>query len=211
MQPELISIIVVSTGVELWNQLTVPALEGLNEHAGGAVIPYEIIVIDIAGLGRGDINFDQPRCYAACCNAGVEASNGDWLLILNNDILVNGPFLHLLAQASEEIEGPTLMMQGHPECGNIYYIEGWCISISRRLWDEIGGMDEGYENSWDDVRLSYEAHKRGYELRVLKNFPMKHLGHKTLGVMPEGNARHNAQTARFWEEFKADLVQKGAR
>lgn len=183
----MISMIVVSAGESLWETLTVPAVEGLEKHADA---PYELIAVDNGGLGRGDVNLDPMRGYAEAVNIAAADASGDRLLILNNDIKVNGPYLSMLGEG--RIEGPTiLLVDGHE------YIEGWAISIGHGLWDQLGGFDAVFHNSWEDVDLSWRAKMLGVKLHQLEDWPVMHLGGMTRAVTPGANDAHEDNSRRF--------------
>jgi GT2 family glycosyltransferase len=98
----------ISIIIPTFNQLpfTRLCLELLKKYSEA---PYELIVVDNGSTdGTADflrscpdvqlIAFSQNRGFAAACNAGLKASRGEYLVLLNNDIFVTPSWLTNLAR-----------------------------------------------------------------------------------------------------------------
>ncbi len=72
--------------------------------AARAVLPDARIVQTGANLG-----------FAAACNAGIEASRGDWVLTLNNDTVADAAFVRVLSDAARRAEDDVGMLQPRVE------------------------------------------------------------------------------------------------
>lgn len=171
-----VSVIMISAGVDQWDELTTPAVESLNKHAK---TPYELIVMDNGGKCRGAVNTDEMVPYATAVNLTAQYATTERLLILNNDIIARGNWQSWIY--SHEFCGPVLLKKEGVE-----YIEGWCISIARDLWHMLGGFNEVYKNSWEDVDLAWRACRLGVLPRRIP-MPMKHIWGATRHAIPGSN------------------------
>lgn len=188
-----LSIVVVSAGVELWDKLTVPALHGLREFGDPN---DEIIVVDNGGLGRGDVNFEQLVPYATAVNEGARHATGDRLLILNNDIIVSGPYRECLGR--HLLEGSSIQ----PDTRNGGFVTGWMISIDRGLWDLLNGFDEQFRNSFEDVDLSRRARLLGLDFHNVDP-PIKHIsGVSRRALKQVAEAPHFENKVLFYEKLE---------
>ena len=185
-----LSIIIVSAGVELWDTLTVPALRGLHKFTDP---DDEIIVVDNGGLGRGDVNFETLMTSCFSYNAGARQASGDWLLFLNNDIHVLGPYREHLG--ARPLEGKTI----HARHGG--YISGWLVSIDRGLFELLNGFDEALVSSYGDVDLSGRAKALGFKLHQI-NPPIEHIGGRSRHVLKKHQGRHHQDKLLFYEKAK---------
>ncbi len=130
--------------------------------------------------------------FAPSMNAGVANSTGDYLLFLNNDVVLKDAtylsaekylqdnqkvFAVTFAQVEKDntIVGKNRIYweNGFFQHGRASSLGGgitaWaeCGScmVDRKKFLEIGGFDESYAPFyWEDVDLSYRAYKRGYEV-----------------------------------------------
>ncbi len=67
------------------------------------------------------------------------------------------------------------------ESGEVFGACGAAFVIARRLFDELGGFDEDFFASHEDVDLSYRARLRGYRCRYVAGAVVRHRGSATLG------------------------------
>ena len=165
-----LSTIIVSAGVELWDKLTVPALIGLRKYGDPR---DEIIIVDNGGLGRGDVNIEHLVPYGTAVNIGCRVATGDHLFILNNDIIVSGPYRKHLGRYA--LEGISIQ----PDTRHGGFVTGWSISINRTLWEFLNGFDEQLRNSFEDVDLSFRAELLGYDFRHPISPPIRHISGRT--------------------------------
>lgn len=188
-----LSVIIVSAGVDLWDTLTVPAVSGLREFGDPR---DEIIVVDNGGLGRGNVNFPCLVPYAPAVNAAARVATGDRLFILNNDIVVTGPYREHLG--AYPLEGISIQ----PDTRHGGFVTGWSISIDRGLWDLLNGFDEQFRNSYEDVDLSRRAMLLGYKLHEISP-PIEHMSGKSRQALREiAQAPHKANKTLFYQKLR---------
>jgi GT2 family glycosyltransferase len=67
------------------------------------------------------------------------------------------------------------------ESMEVFGVCGAACLISRTVFEELGGFDEDFFASHEDVDLSYRARLRGYRCRYVADAVVKHHGSATLG------------------------------
>lgn len=62
------------------------------------------------------------------------------------------------------------------------FAEGGASLIRKRMWDDLGGMDEAYAPFyWEDVDLSYRANQKGWKSMFAPFVAVKHEHESTIG------------------------------
>lgn len=195
-------------GIDGWEQYTAPLIESLAEHEPD-VLP---VVIDNASATPYPehpcapiIQRTERLCYSAAINHAHQiAGPADWYIVLSNDVLCTGPFVHMLASHSDDkLVGPLLKNIYIERVGMVYYIEGWCVVINKQVWDKIGQWDEGMQiSSYEDVEYSHRARMEGFDLVQDERLPFVHLDQKQrFYLVPNywGSEYHNR--ARFIKKY----------
>jgi len=67
------------------------------------------------------------------------------------------------------------------ESREVFGVCGAACLMSKRVFDELGGFDEDFFASHEDVDLSYRARLRGYRCRYVADAVVRHHGSATLG------------------------------
>jgi len=67
------------------------------------------------------------------------------------------------------------------ESGEVFGVCGAACLISKAVFDELGGFDEDFFASHEDVDLSYRARLRGYRCRYVADALVRHHGSATIG------------------------------
>jgi GT2 family glycosyltransferase len=140
------------------------------------------------------------RGFAAGCNSGIEkalALGASSVLLLNNDAIVRPDTVaRMLARMTPGIgavgcvilntEGTVQLFGGGyvklgrsrtlKSSGNIDWLSGCCMLISREALIATGGLDEGFFMYWEDVDLSFRIRKAGLALAVAEDAFVTHLG-----------------------------------
>ena len=65
--------------------------------------------------------------------------------------------------------------------GEVFGVCGAACLVSRQVFEELGGFDEDFFASHEDVDLSYRARLRGYRCRYVADAIVRHHGSATLG------------------------------
>jgi GT2 family glycosyltransferase len=83
--------------------------------------------------------------------------------------------------AYKRLHGAPVAAAG--ESGEVFGVCGAACVMSRAVFDELGGFDEDFVNSHEDVDLSYRARLRGYRCRYVADAVVRHHGSATLGTL----------------------------
>ncbi len=131
--------------------------------------------------------------FAVTVNTGVRAAKGEFIVLLNSDIIPRKHYLEpLLSHFSdsnvfgvgcmdESIEGDAVVPRGRGigsfhrgflmhtrgeiDRDDTLWVSGGSGMFRKSLWEKLGGMDELYSPFyWEDIDLSYRALKAGYKL-----------------------------------------------
>ena len=154
-------------GVNEWVKHTLPAVQSIQKVDpalnivlvdNGSQDPYNIPFVNI-------VRIDETVCYAAGLNAGIHADEADWYVLLNNDILLRKP----ITWRFEELDPSCFYgfklwdhISAFPE---ISYLSGWCMLLSRQVYEQIGDFDENLKPMYfEDADYSYRCTKAGIEL-----------------------------------------------
>jgi len=119
--------------------------------------------------------------FSVASNQGAIVATGDILIFLNNDTLNYGDYGHFVKQAVTDdiVAGPELNTRdtGWNRFGDVLvpYVAGWCLAVTRKTFNELGGFDERYSPAdYEDMDLCYSAVKQGKNLLWL-NLPIRHI------------------------------------
>ena len=206
----------VSVVIPLFNQLsyTKICLESLRT-AGG--VESEIIVIDngstdgteeyLASLpGLSVVRNPENLGCAAAWNQGVRASHGDWVVILNNDVIVSPGWLEGLLEFAEEkgmdIVSPAIregeynydigeygsgFVRRMGDVSRAGVADGICFMVRRRVFERIGLFDENFRiGQFEDADFFLRARRAGFRLGTTGASFIHHFGSVTQDAVRRG-------------------------
>lgn len=87
------------------------------------------------------------------------------------------------------------------QSGEVFGVCGAACLIGRQVFEELGGFDEDFFASHEDVDLSYRARLRGYRCRYVADAVVRHHGSATLGRISEFAVFHGQRNLE-WMYFK---------
>lgn len=90
---------------------------------------------------------------------------------------------------------------------NMTAVTGACLMVKKSAYEEVGGLDESFAISLNDVDLCLKLRKAGY-LNVFTPFAeLYHYESVSRGLDDQGEKaqRYNEESARFREKWKAEL------
>jgi GT2 family glycosyltransferase/2-polyprenyl-3-methyl-5-hydroxy-6-metoxy-1,4-benzoquinol methylase len=205
-----IEVSIVTPVYNKWN-FTKSYLEDLLKLDGAKV---EIIVVDNASTDETSktikeyeakannlkvIRNDTNVGFGKACNIGYNASQGKYVVFLNNDIRVRDNFntwVHdLVAKCTDNnLVSPTggkvdpandfqFMYETTDPAKDINYLSGWCIAAKREVWNKFieensvykGPFSEQYFCYFEDTHLSFVAREKGIQLHMA-SAPVTHFG-----------------------------------
>ena len=230
--------------------LVLPLVQRLRAIAEGR--PLQMVIVDHRVPGNTGLDRDEleagdldvrivPQAgdfnFARFCNEAVRASDGDIVLLLNDDVMpADAEFLDELAAqgAREEVgavggllfypdgriqhAGIVLNVNGaathiwrgyHRDWGGIHgrarlvqqasAVTGACLATRRAVWDALGGMDESFARSFNDVDYCLRAGARGLMVLFTPFATATHLESATrgLGNSPDEQRVASDDAARF--------------
>jgi GT2 family glycosyltransferase len=118
--------------------------------------------------------YDEPLGFTAAYNKGIEAAQGEYIILLNNDIIIldeqeTDAWIKVLEYPffSKPFVGITGPSKFSWQCGNTirYAIGFWCVMIHRRVVHDIGLLDEIFSPGMgEDGDYCIRAEEAGYKL-----------------------------------------------
>lgn len=144
------------------------------------------------------------------CDVNYPSNDGDILILLSNDVLVNGKFISQICDIIESnslaVVGGILYQNdtGWNNLGNhIYaYLEGWLLATTVENWKKLNYFDEQYQPcDFEDVDLSTTALSLGMELVPLNNVGLVHKGAATIGYNETRLANTKKNQKLFGEKW----------
>ncbi len=84
-----------------------------------------------------------------------------------------------------------------------------CVMIPRRVWNEIGGLDESFEVAFNDVDMCMRIRKAGYLIVWTPFAELYHYESKSRGAedTPEKQERFSGEVQRFQQRWRKELNQ----
>jgi GT2 family glycosyltransferase len=193
------------------------------------------------------IRYEGGFNYSKICNLGVSKAEGEYILLLNNDVqVITVNWLEemlMYAQRSDvgavgaklyyenktiQHAGVVIGLGAHRTAGHTHYgqsrenlgymgrlcyaqnvsaVTGACLMVKKSLYEKVGGLDESFEVSLNDVDLCLKLRHEGL-LNVFTPFAeLYHFESISRGLDDNGEKakRYEKESARFREKWKEDL------
>jgi GT2 family glycosyltransferase len=83
----------------------------------------------------------------------------------------------------------------------VFGVCGAACMMPKAVFEELGGFDEDFFASHEDVDLSYRARLRGYRCRYVADAVVRHVGSATLGTVSSFSVFHGQRNLE-WVYFK---------
>ena len=84
-----------------------------------------------------------------------------------------------------------------PESGEVFGVCGAACLMPKDVFDELGGFDEDFFASHEDVDLSYRARLRGYRCKYVASAVVRHHGSATLGTISRSAVFHGQRNLEW--------------
>ncbi len=188
-------------------RLTERAIDGIRQHEEQQV---EIVVVDDSEdpqKPRGGARFtvNKGRGVTAAWNSGIEKAHSPKIILLNNDVVINKPFVAKVVKILSK-EQAIVGCQWRTETammGNKLprktWLSGWMMAFDIGLYNRLHGFDELMELYFSDLDFQLRAVGICAEL-VQHNFGITHLKHRTAHdpkLCPERARRWSADRRVF--------------
>jgi GT2 family glycosyltransferase len=135
---------------------------------------------------------DQPAGFAVATSCIVYMDDPSRIDSAGDGLLRwGGPFKH-------QHGGPVDLAR---ESREVFAACGCACLLPRRVFEELGGFDEDFFVSNEDVDLSYRARLRGYRVRYVADAVVRHRGSATMGHVSAFSVFH-AQRNLEWMYLK---------
>ena len=207
--------IIIPSAFAKWESILKPCLESIKLNTN--MEEAEVIVVAngctdntaVAAheMGCEVVLYADPIGFPRAVNAGINVATGDFLVVLNNDVIIYASnWLDLLtAPFADPTVGITGPMKERSQVINQEFILFFCACISRKVIDKIGLLDEifspGYSEDIDFcrraadagfkiVQVPDESHNYYAPSRRTGNFPIYHVGNETFKDVPDANLIH---------------------
>lgn len=202
-------------------------------------VPFEVVVYDDASPdGSAHLvaeRFPGVRLIPGAVNVGycqanrimVKESQGDYVLLFNNDAWLLPASLQTLWEAAQNISGPAIL--GLPQFNaatgmledrgrvidpffnavpnldsgqhDVAMVAGACLWFPKHIWQQLGGFPEWFESTGEDLYLCCAARLRGYPVQVLPVGGFHHwIGHSIGGGRVSGGRLASTSGRRFRSE-----------
>ena len=141
---------------------------------------------------------DKPLGYTKSSNVGIKASNGEYVILLNNDTVLldwqsPNTWIKMMQEPFDEDPkmGVTGPLVGDETYGGKKFMVFFCVMIKKALFDELGLLNEEYSpGGGEDCEFCFKAQDAGYKIcqvpeRINYNeyasqFPIYHMGEQTV-------------------------------
>jgi glycosyltransferase involved in cell wall biosynthesis len=152
---------------------------------------------------------DTPSGYPKATNDGIKLATTDKVVLFNNDCVLleqsQNEWLTLLDKPFTNFDkcGISCVVKDYSKVMSRDYAVFFCVMIDRKLFDEIGYLNEEYgTGSGEDMEFCVEAQNLGYEIHQVNekvqidekyfggNFPIYHFGEGTV---------HDTELVQNWE------------
>ncbi|MFQ5715683.1 MAG: glycosyltransferase family 2 protein [Nitrospinales bacterium] len=84
------------------------------------------------------------------------------------------------------------------------WVTACCLLTTQRLFSALGGFDEGYKNSYEDVDLCLKARARGCKVVYCHESVIYHYGQSTPGRMDRELQNRKRFHDRWWDRIEPD-------
>lgn len=157
-----------------------------------------------------------PLGVTAAWNAGLRAVSSPFVVLLNNDVQIDGPFLDELLKPLRNRQALMAGVEWRTELlipprleshfPDRQLLSGWCYAFETELWSRLGGFDESLRLYYSDTDFQCRAAQSpprasaGRLLSVVPSLPLRHLGHRT--------TRHDPQRSALWHSDRTRFLRK---
>ena len=201
----------ISAVVPTWNRAdllrrALCSLEGADE----------VIVVDNGStepldIGRARLlRLDRNYGFAYAVNRGLEVARGDWVAVINNDVVLAPGYLEELRATGADFSTGLILQEGAPDrvdaafdlltrgglaCRvgqgrpaaefqterEIQFAPWTAVLLRRAVLDRVGLLDESFESYMEDVEFGLRCGLAGIRGRFVPRAQAFHRGSATLG------------------------------
>lgn len=222
MQPILDIIFLSNAKSEEHHRLTLDAINSCRSTCGNYLI--NIIVIE----QQRNVNYPNVTTitrtdafnYNKFANIGIATGNAPYVMVANNDLIFNDNWLKPLLDANHPVVSPMSPSDKRQqnltrnEIGTSIgkHFSGWCFMLTRKLWEEIGGLDEDFIFWCADDSVVQQCKALGILPMVVPESKVNHLISKTYNKSADYNPEYTwAMIYKFEQKFGINKFPNNAR
>ena len=184
-----VSYVIVNDSSKIAAEVLDECIHSIRKHT---FYPYEIIVVegsDTVHEGCTTIKQAQPFNYNGCLNQGIAESDGEYIVLCNNDLLFTSEWdlsiIKFMSANNVLSASPaTKLCSSRMGYGIGSEMLGWCIVIHRSLLDTIGKLPTNYEFWYADNAYADLLSKHKIQHWLFGGSVVHHLGSKTISEQP---------------------------
>lgn len=165
---------IVIVGKDGWDEFTLPCIESIKKYEPNS----PMLLIDNNSdtpWPKAGIHLKETVSYAETINIAADWAFGlsDWFVLINNDVLCDGPFVALARRSKKKhIWGNKIF----EEEGKTW-VDGWLWIFHKRVWDKIGPFDPMFEiAAFEDADWCFRGELLGIKT-MQSELPFRHLEH----------------------------------
>ena len=191
--------IVIVSNATLNEQLTIDAINSIHKSD---VHDFNIIVMEQTDAdfeNATTINYKFGFNYNKCLNEGAKYGTADYIVFCNNDLLFEKDWFSRLLDVFE-MGYKSLCPFEKRHCKNKskgnHLIEGyevrnqllgWCIAVERKMFESIGGFDEGVMFWFSDNIYADQLKYHKIKHALVCNSFVNHKESSTLNKVPQND------------------------
>jgi teichuronic acid biosynthesis glycosyltransferase TuaG len=166
---------------------------------------------------------DEPLGYPKATNAGIKLATTDKIVLLNNDCVLlhqnENDWLNILNSSFEQHEkcGISTVIKEYSSVINAEFAIFCCVMIHRKLFDEIGYLNEEYTpGAGEDTEFSLLAQQKGYIIdQPLKTIPQEnanfHVSPFPIYHLAEGTVHDTSLVPDWGVYFTRNTIKLGIK
>lgn len=183
---------------------------------------YRLIIVDNGSRFRVEemkaaadeyIRKDFPLGFGRAANLGMAFSDAEYMVVVNNDITLQGPWLEQLLADYEQYGPGVLSPVDHPAEQQIFYDANWfsLFLLDRKTFVNVGYFDETLNYRFMDQDYSIRCKKKGYNVMRTGFVTVHHVNEATWSKQGNGvEEREERQRMidRYGVALFSDYVRK---
>ena len=204
------------------------AIGSIHEHTDSTKTPYEIVLIDDASPIKFDklVDYNVDKVvvnsenlgYTKSVNKGIRVSQGTYIVVMNNDVMVFDQWLEDFQEALQHLD----LVMAYPMYGETFarareakrkrdkwldkpiqesfsdFNDFSCIATTRKLLNEIGTFDEQFKQYSQDIDF----------FRRMEEADKKFASCKKINIFHIIGGSLNDSSAQVMNDDKAKLAEK---
>ncbi len=193
----------LSICVPAFDNRNLPVLvDAVEAHTGH--IDYELVVVHCGGRIRG---------YTAPQNQALKAGRGDFLLALNDDVIVTDGWIDPLLAAGRAGGWVVTPDGSHTDGPQVFH--PYCLLWSRAAFAALRGYDEQFQVWCSDIDLARRLEQAGHPPVIVRlPVPIRHALNATTAdplISATVSAIAQADLKRYVQKWGADANDDKAR